>query len=95
MCVQCEGWVTRDREATSYPDQLIYKSNQRESMTGTSIQSGSSVTGAVKETEEGRETDATHTQQHFKNQEIFNSNQIRKNIERHDKMVTTIHFFFL
>ncbi len=41
--LECEGWVTRDREATSYPDQLIYKSNQWESMTGTSIQSGSSV----------------------------------------------------
>lgn len=42
-CLECEGWVTRDREATSYPDQLIYKSNQWESMTATSIQSGSSV----------------------------------------------------
>lgn len=53
VCLRSEGWVTRDREATSYPDQLIYKSNQCESMTGVSIQSGCSViqlTSSVKET---------------------------------------------
>lgn len=46
VCLECEGWLTRDREATSYGDQLIYKSNQWESMAGTSIQSGSSVMSA-------------------------------------------------
>lgn len=53
VCLRSEGWVTRDREATSYPDQLIYKFNQCESMTGVSIQSGCSViqlTSSVKET---------------------------------------------
>ena len=38
--------------------------------------------------EEEKEEQTTHAatqREHFKNQEIFNSNQIRKNIERHDK----------
>lgn len=57
-----DGW--RDREATSYSDQLIYKSNQWESMTSVRIQSGFTViqlATSIKETEEGKgETDTTH-----------------------------------
>lgn len=70
-------------------------------MAGTCIQSGSSVIQAnLKRQREEKEKQTPHaaTLDHFKNQEIFNSNQIRKNIERHDRMVTTIlvvfSFFF-
>lgn len=54
-----EGWVKRDREATSYSDQLIYKSNQGESMARTSFNlapQSSKLTISVKDTE-----DTTHS----------------------------------
>lgn len=69
-------------------------------MTGTNIQSDSSVIPAhLKCLGDGREekgvTDITQpTPEHFKNQRNFNSNQIRKDLERHNKVVTTTLFQF-
>lgn len=49
-------------------------------MTGTSIQSGSSVIQVLKRQREEKEKQIPHvaTPEHFKNQGIFNSNQIQK-----------------
>jgi len=91
-----QGCVTWDREATSYLDQFIYKSNQRESMSGASFQSGSQLIlqpSAVKGTDTPKHT----KQQHRNSLKIRRSliwteyeKETKKYIERHDKTVTTI-----
>lgn len=97
VCLACEGRLTGNRASTSYPDQLIYNSNLRineGALLSNLPPQSSKITSSVQE-KEGRKGETDITLEHFKNQEIFNINQIRKDIERHNNMVTVlIQFFF-